>query len=64
MNLATREELKMLWRNTKTKNNARVSDDLFSNEALDGYISPVRGLMEEKLSKIMLMDDFEAERVR
>ena len=37
----------------ETKNIGRISDDLFSNEALGGYISPVGGLMEEELSKIM-----------
>ena len=30
----------------------RISDDLFSNEALVGYISPVGDLMEEELSKM------------
>ena len=64
MNLTTLEELRMVWRSTKTKNNVRISDDLFSNEALVGYISPVGDLMEEELSKIMWMDDIEAERVR
>ena len=48
----------------ENEEHVRVSDNLFSNEALGGYISPVGDLMEEELSKIMLMDDFETERVR
>ena len=37
----------------ENEDDVRISDDLFSNEALGGYISPVGGLMEEELSKIM-----------